>query len=496
MTNTSGGTITPPPALPTRVPCLDTVLRGGFPRGGAYLIGGPPGTGKTTLGNQIAFAHAAAGGSAVFASILSEPHDRMLSILAGFDFFDESLVGGPLQFVNIFDSLSGGDLMEGLSVLRDAIRRQRATLAVLDGTSALEQMDLEPIDLSRFVYDLHAQGALLGCTVLLLALARPGVARPIETYVDGLISLEDQSVGQRDLRYLRVPKLRGVDQLRGRHSYTISGGGVRVFPRIESASAPGYPPERLEALHPFGIEGLDNMLRGGVPTGSSTMVVGTPGAGKTMLGLHFIAAGLATDERGLIATLREPPESLRAKALAVGQSLDGPVEILWHRPTELAPDAWAESLLEAVARHRPTRVMIDSAAELDYLLEPTPGRLRAFFTALLDALTSAGVTTVVTGELRTLVGEVGLPLLATMADNALLLRSVELRSQLHRIVSVIKAGHAAHDTALREFRIDAGGIQVNGTFETAEAVLTGVARISPAAGRVAPSPSAVGEASL
>ncbi|HEX3245874.1 MAG TPA: ATPase domain-containing protein [Chloroflexota bacterium] len=495
MTNISGAALTPPAPMPTRVPGLDAVLRGGFPRGGAYLIGGPPGTGKTTLGNQIAFAHAAAGESAVFASILSEPHDRMLANLAGFDFFDESLVGGPLQFVNIFDSLSGGDLMEGLTVLRDMIRRQRATLAVLDGTSALEQMDLTAIDLSRFVYDLHAQGALLGCTVLLLALTRPGAPRPIETYVDGLISLEDQSVGQRDLRYLRVPKLRGVDQLRGRHSYTISGGGLRVFPRIESANTLGYSPESREALYPFGIEGLDNMLRGGVHSGSSTLVLGTPGAGKTMLGLHFIAAGQAGGERGLIASLRESPEELRAKASSVGLSLNGPVEILWHRPTELAPDAWAESVLEAVARNRSTRVMIDSAAELDYLLEPTPGRLRAFFTALLDALSSAGATVVVTGELRTLVGEVGLPLLATMADNALLLRSVELRSQLHRIVSVIKAGHAAHDTALREFRIDVGGVQVADTFETAEAVLTGVARMNPASGRVAPGPSGVGETS-
>ena len=147
MTSSSEN-VTPPLQLRTRVPGLDTVLRGGFPRGGAYLIEGSPGTGKTTLGNQIAFAHAAAGESAVFASILSEPHDRMLTNLSSFDFFDEGLVGGPLKFVNIFDSLSGGHLTEGLGVLRDLIRRERATLAVLDGTSALDHMGLEPMDLT------------------------------------------------------------------------------------------------------------------------------------------------------------------------------------------------------------------------------------------------------------------------------------------------------------------------------------------------------------
>jgi circadian clock protein KaiC len=480
--------------LPTGIAGLDGVLGGGLIRGDAYLVCGWPGVGKTTLGNQLAYNHARAGGSALFATVLAETHDHMLAHMRSFDFYEPEQVGERLYYVSLYETLARDGLEAGLDLLRRMVRARGATLLVVDGAAVLEQLAPRELELRHFVYALQAHVRILGCTTVLLLNHGDEAPHPLETYVDGVVRLENRAVGVRDWRSLRVTKLRGSAHRSGRHDLAITAAGLAVWPRLESAP----PPDRSGRASgrdrlAFGVVGLDEMLRGGLPAGSTTLVLGTPGAGKTLAGLHFLVAGARRGEPGLVATFHEPPDALATKGAGVGLELgahleSGLLRVLWQPAAEQSLDAWAHELLRLVDQHRPCRVVLESLVELERLVRHAPERLAPFLTALVGRLTAAGATTLVTAEIGTVIGqEVRVPTLSAAVDNALLLRYVELRSQLHRLVSIIKVRESDYDTAIREFRITAAGLDVAATFESAEAVLTGAARlIGPAGGSAGP----------
>jgi circadian clock protein KaiC len=237
------------------------------------------------------------------------------------------------------------------------------------------------------------------------------------------------------------------------------------------------------------VPGLDDMLRGGIPAGSATLVLGTPGAGKTLTGLHFLVEGARRGEPGLVATFHEAPAELAAKGAGVGLALaplleGGLIRVLWQPGAEQSADAWARELLAQVAEHRPRRIFLESLVELERLLHGTPERLAPFLGALLGRLRAAGATVLLSAEIGSVVGqEVRMPALSAAIDNAVLLRYVELRSHLHRLLSIIKIRDSDYDTAIREFRISSRGLEVAATFESAEAILTGAARTLVPPGR-------------
>jgi circadian clock protein KaiC len=475
--------------LPTGIAGLDEILGGGLIRGDAYLVRGWPGAGKTTFGNQLAYTHARDGGRAVFATLLAESHDRMLSHLRSFSFYDPEQIAERLRYLSIYEPIARDGLDAGLDLLRREVREQRTTLLVIDGAGLLEELAPSRLELRRFAHTLQAQLGMLGCTpVLLLSPVDEGV-HPLETYVDGVLRLENRSLGARDLRFLRVAKLRGSAHAGGTHSFAIAAGGIEVYPRLEATQMPSPVPAGPRPRLALGVAGFDDMLRGGVPAGSTTLVLGAPGAGKTLSGLHFLAGGARRGEPGLVATSHESPPELVAKAAGVGLDLGrhvdaGLVRILWQPAAEQLPDAWARGLLALVAEHRPRRLSLESLGELERLLRFAPERLAPFLTALIRRLSAAGVTTLLSAEVGTVVGqEVRVPTLSAAVDNAVLLRYVELRSRLHRLLSIVKIRDGDYDASIREFVISGRGLEVAATFESAEAVLTGAARALPSSGR-------------
>jgi circadian clock protein KaiC len=233
----------------------------------------------------------------------------------------------------------------------------------------------------------------------------------------------------------------------------------------------------------FHHEALDEMVGGGLRTGSTTLVLGPTGTGKTLLGLSFLAAGMRQGDRAIYAGFYEAPPRVVAGGNNIGLQLRrhvdaGLLHIDWQAPVEVSLDLWGHRVLAAVHEHRPTRLFLDGFNALQDSAA-YPARLSAFLTAFLNELRSLGVTTFMSVEVHPIVGPgVDVPVsgISPMVENTILLRYVEVRSHLFRLIAVLKVRGSEHQTAMREFRITSRGLEVAATFESAEAILTGSAR--------------------
>jgi circadian clock protein KaiC len=480
------------------VPGLDQVLCGGFLNGGLYLLQGPPGIGKTVLASQIIYRRAAQGSRALFITVLGENHGRMLAHLRPMRFFEPSLIPDRVTYLSAYQALEDEGL-EGLAAfIRREVLARKATLLVLDGMSAVEAKvgagAGAGFEMKRFTHGLQTLASATDCTMLLVTTAAGPGSAPEHTMVDGIIELVQRSFGVRGERRLLVHKLRGSDFLEGEHAFRITREGVSVFPRTEALLATPTlrgPPPRTRVSS--GIASLDAVFQGGIPEATMAAVVGPSGSGKTTLGLHFLSASSAA-EPGLLFGCYEPPERLHLKAETIGLDLPaaerrGDLEILWHPLGEHILDELAQRLLDAVRRRGVKRLLIDGLSGFQQAaLEPE--RIERFWSALSNELRALGVTTLHTLEMPELMGaDLRLPVggVSMLAEVVVVLRYVELRSRLYRLVSLFKVREGAFDPAIRKFEITATGIVVGEPFEGAEAVLSGMARAASRGTAVAPS---------
>jgi circadian clock protein KaiC len=461
--------------MATGVAGLDVVLHGGLLRGAMYLVTGGPGTGKTVLCSQVAFHRAAAGEHVLYVTSFSESHARLLSGLETFTFFDRSFVQSHITLLNAVPALEGG-LEPFQSMLSQAVRTHRASLLVIDSLGAVPEVASSSFAYRKFLRELGALLSLVGCTALLIS---PKEQERLEQLIaDGILDLDQQMVRMRQTRELRVRKSRGTPHLSGRHVFDIGTSGLTVHPRREALPLGREPATPLPSQKSrFGISCLDGMLEGGVPPASVTALLGAPGSGKTLLGLHLLSEGLKTGQNCLYFGFYETPQRLLSKAESVGLPLRehveaGRLEVQWRQPTEQYLDDIAEQLLEGVRRQKVHRLFLDG---VDGLLQAAaqPERFAPFFAALTNELRSLGVSTVISLETSFAGPEFGLApvVLSASVENILLLRYVELRSQLHRFISILKVRESAYDPSIREFRITSRGFEVARTSESAEVVL-------------------------
>ncbi len=469
--------------LATTVPGLDRVLGGGLVRGTTYLVAGPPGAGKTILTNQVCFGHAQAGGRAVYVTLLAETNTRMLAQLQSLAFYSPTVLARTLHYFSAYKQLDTEGLGGLLTLLRAILRDQQATLLVLDGVLPARLKAESQLAYQEFLHNLSTAAEVLGCTLLLIAQTDHAYPQLEYTMMDGVLLLHDRLVGGRAVRELQVLKLRGSGFLRGLHGLTISDAGIRVFPRIETlyaAQVPGAPTgERLS----LGGAQLDAMLGGGMRAGTATLVLGTPGSGKTLLGMQFLAAGAQQGEAGLMFGFFEPPDALVEAGERLGLQRTafaegGPIALQWESGLAASLDELAERLLGALDARGMRRLVIDGLAGFQ-AANVEPERLEGFLAALLTALRERGVTTLITAELRGWLGpaiEAPVGGLAPLVDGVLFLRHVELHSQLTRLISVLKLRASSYDSRIREFTISDAGLAVAASFASAEAVLTGIAR--------------------
>lgn len=473
--------------LVTRVPRLDFITKGGLLKGASYAILGPPGSGKTVLANQIAFNHVKEGGRALYVTLLTESHARMLANLEEMAFFDRGVIPEKLHYISGYSELEKEGLKGLLDMVRRAAQSHQTTLLIIDGMDAAKEFARSDLSFKRFLQDLQAFAGILGCTTLLLSPHQEGDTHPENTAVDGVFELSLWLSGPRAVRELVALKFRGSDSLLGRHEVEISEKGIVIHPRTEVQFANPQEQGREDRIRmAFGIPRLDDSLRGGVLSGSTTMLLGAPGTGKTLLGLHFLLQGAREGQPGVYFGFYETPPRLLDKAAGVGMKDlkkyvdEGLIEIQWQPPLEHNMDSLAERLLERLHERNVKRIRLFIDGVSGFRSAAVyPDRMGRFFSALSHQLRMMDATTIYSEETPLLSPGVEAPLAESAAyvENIILLRYVELRSQLYRLISLMKMRESQYDSGIREFSITDDGIQVADTFESAENILTGHARV-------------------
>ncbi len=467
------------------IPRLDFILQGGLFKGGVYALYGPPGAGKTIMANQLCFNRIAMSeGDCVYVTVLSESHAKMIRHLQGLGFYDAKAVGSRLQYIAAYQTLKSEGIAGLTKLIGNLLTSVRPDLLVIDGLETVGQMAGSPLAAKEFLHQMQSFASLTDTTLLLCAVAQQGEARRDENaMVDGVLELSDQLIGPRAVRELTVHKFRGSGYLRGRHEVEITDDGVQIHPRTEiQFDAPPPTADETRLRMAFGVVELDRMMNGGILSGSTVALLGAPGSGKTTLGLSFLIEGARKGQRGIYFGFSEPPPRLIDRVEAMGLPLrgyieDGTIELIWQPPLEHFMDSLAEALLERVRaeRHARRRLFIDGVEGFS-AAAVYEDRMPRFLSALTNQLRTWDVTTVISDELPLFRAGVDLPNpdLANVVETVVLLRYVELKSQLHRLISIMKMRESRYDTSIREFTLGEQGFEVSGSFDSAEAVLSGL----------------------
>lgn len=478
------GTERAPERMPTGVPGLDSILKGGVLRGGIYIVQGVPGSGKTILGNQICFNQAAHGGRALYVTLLAETHSRMLAHIGQLGFFEQDAVPDRVAYIGAFRTLEESGMRGLLDLIRQEIRARQASVVVLDGLATVGESASSDLELKKFVHELQTQAVFAHCTMFLLTsgIKAPLSISPEYTMVDGLIELKTRMFGHSAQRELQVHKLRGSDYVSGEHAFRIADSGVVVFPRVEAVLADPSRCDRADGDKvSTGNATLDHMMGGGPDRHSVTVVLGPAGSGKTTVGMQFLGA-VERDEPALLFGFHENPTALRIKSSALKLRLNelieqGRLEVMWQPSTEGSVDEVCHRLLDALRARKVRRLFLDGIEGFERLGFDR-SRLENLASALCNELRGLSVTSFITAETalsgivpgQTLAG-LALEGLSPIAENILVLRLAAVRAEIHRLIGVIKARDSRIDMRLRRFEIVEGGLSIEQDFGTADAVL-------------------------
>ncbi|MBA2296801.1 MAG: AAA family ATPase [Actinobacteria bacterium] len=458
--------------LATGVPELDLVLGGGILPGSLVVFAGGPGTGKTILAQQICFATATPERKAIYYTTLAEPHSKLVSYLESFAFFDADALEERVEFIHLGDLLleeSGSDGQPLGPIIDEIVRtsfERRPVVIVIDSAKALRDF-VDEGALRKVIYDLAGKVAHTKTVILFLGEYSPEElgSSPEFSLADGIVEFAYEPREPVDRRWLRVRKLRGSAHLGGKHSFTIGEPGITVHPRLETiprmALAQAAVGERIAS----GIPRLDELMGGGIHAGEATAIVGPSGTGKTAAALHFVVQGLAEGERCLLVSFQESVPQLVEKAASFGWDLDDALEsgrlTIQHVPSEeLDLDRIGAAMRRELAAGEIRRVAVDSLGELVFAARELE-RFPAYARALAGFIRAGGASALITSETSTLAAVVE-PLagLSFLFHNIVLLRYIEIESEVRRSISVLKMRGSDHAKGLWQFEVGEGGIAV------------------------------------
>jgi circadian clock protein KaiC len=439
---------------------IDAVLGGGILTNSITLLAGAPGSGKTMLAQQYAFAAATIDRPALILTTLNEPLDKVVRFGQTLSFFDREAVGTRVLYESLADVVATDGLPGVTDRIMVLLSTLRPAILVIDSFRALNAFAGDA-DYRQFVSELGQRLSAASVTSIWVGEYQANVLETPEAAVaDAIVLLRSEKLGPRRMRTIEVLKLRGSGFLAGEHGYRLNADGLHAFVRV--ADSIDTEPTRLEQPRiSLGQERLDAMLSGGVWPGTSTLLIGASGTGKTILALDFLSRGAAAGHPGLFATLQESRSQMSRVFWSAGRDrADDRLEFHHRSPVDIDIDEWVADLFDTLARRRVTLLVIDSVSDLR-LASRDDKRFEEFVYSLSQRLSQRGVTTLMTLEAPPSIGVTQLPSspLSAIADNIILLGYRVHDGKVGRAIHVLKTRSSAHDPTIRSFEItDAGPV--------------------------------------
>jgi circadian clock protein KaiC len=475
------------PRASTGVAGLDDILEGGLARNRLHLLEGTPGTGKTTIALHFLLAGAKAGEAGIYVSLAeterelrdgAKSHgwtiDKEIEI---FELVPPESVLDPDQHQSLLYS-SDLELGETTQRIFEAIERVKPKRVVIDSLSEIRLLAQSSLRYRRQILALKHYFAQNHSTVIMLDdLTTESTDRAVHSIAHGVIHLDQFAPlygGER--RRLRVVKCRGQSFRGGYHDFTIAEGGAEVFPRLVAAEhRKGFAGKAVAS----GIAGLDLLLGGGIASGSSTLVLGPAGTGKSLLGFHYASAAIARGERAAIFAFDEELGLMLSRAKAFGIDLEamrdaGKLFVEQMDAAELSPGEFSHRVRRCVDQESIKTVVVDSLNGYQAAM-PEEQFLILHLHELLQYLNRQGASTFLTVAQHGTIGDMKQTIDVTyLADTVILLRYFEALGRVRRAISVIKKRTGSHEDTIREFRIGQGGITMGEPLQEFQGVLRGV----------------------
>jgi len=467
---------------------LDRVLNGGLPPNRLYLVEGAPGSGKTTLSLQFLLDGKARGERGLYIT-LSETGEELAAVavshgwdLNGIDLFElasaEEVLGEGREqsILHPWEMELGGTIR----LIQAEVERVKPTRVVFDSLSEMRLLAQDPLRYRRQVLALKQFFAGRGITVILVDdLTGNGGERDahLHSLCHGVVTLERLTLDfGAARRRLQVQKLRGVEFVAGFHDLNIRKGGLDVFPRLIASD---HHSPFVGDPTPSGVVELDALLAGGPLRGTSTLITGPAGSGKTTIALQYVYAACERGEASVIYEFDERIGTLLVRAKAMGLDLQkhldhGCLKIVQIDPAEISPGELAWNILREVEDRNVRIVVFDSLAGYMSAM-PQEQQIVLQMHELLSYLNQQGVVTLLINPQTGLLGTMstsGLNI-SYVSDAVILIRFFEAQGRIRKAISVIKNRGGPHEDAIRELRIDAQGVRVGDPLVQFKGVLTG-----------------------
>lgn len=471
----------------TGIEGLDDILAGGLSRGHVFLLEGEPGTGKTTVALQFLLAGAQAGERSLYIT-LSETEQELRQGAAshGWELDDnihifeltppESLLDSESQQSLLYSS--DLELGETTRQIFEVIERVRPTRVVLDSLSEIRLLAQSSLRYRRQILAIKHYFVRYDATVLLLDdLTTEMLDKTVHSVAHGVIRLEELPPNYgAERRRIRVVKYRGQKYRGGFHDFTIMGDGVHVFPRLVAAEHRG---EYVRTQLKSDIKEMDALLGGGIETGSSTLILGPAGTGKSLIALIYAAAAVNRGEKAALFIFDEELGLLFERMRNIGIDLKalqdtGNLLIEQVDAAELSPGEFSHRVRRCVDEHSIKTVVIDSLNGYQAAM-PEENALVLHMHELLLYLNRKGAATFMTVAQHGLVGDMMAPVDITyLADSVILLRYFEALGKVRRAISIIKKRTGSHESTIREYRISSKGMTIGEPLDAFQGVLRGV----------------------